>query len=227
MPEPSRFWDRHAEGYAKRPVADEAAYQKKLQVTQEYLRPEMEVLEFGCGTGSTALVHAPHVRHIRAIDISAKMLDIARGKAEAAKVGNVTFEQAAIDDFEVVRYGCAPVCQTDLGMGGPGTAQFSICGQSLDSGNLATLLLEQAPPSSPAILFIGLANNPTPFKGGLLVPFPALIDITFVTNGAGELSFPVAGGGGPLTVYAQFAMPDPGQVLGVALSNALEIVVGP
>ena len=100
MPKPSRFWDRHAEGYAKRPVADEAAYQKKLQVTQEYLRPEMEVLEFGCGTGSTALIHAPHVRHIRAIDISAKMLEIARRKAADAKLGNVTFEQAAIDDFE-------------------------------------------------------------------------------------------------------------------------------
>ena len=100
MPAPSRFWDRHAEGYAKRPVADEAAYQKKLQVTRDYLRPEMEVLEFGCGTGSTALVHAPRVAHIRAIDISAKMLEIARRKAADAGIGNVTFEQAAIDDFE-------------------------------------------------------------------------------------------------------------------------------
>ena len=28
--QPSKFWDRHAEGYAKRPVPDEAVYQKKL-----------------------------------------------------------------------------------------------------------------------------------------------------------------------------------------------------
>ena len=55
----SRFWDRVAEGYAKKPVADEAAYQKKLQVTRDYFRPDMEVLEFGCGTGSTAIAHAP------------------------------------------------------------------------------------------------------------------------------------------------------------------------
>jgi ubiquinone/menaquinone biosynthesis C-methylase UbiE len=96
----SRFWDRIAERYARKPVADEDAYRKKLAVTQRYLRPDMEVLEFGCGTGSTALVHAPHVKHIRAIDISPKMLEIARGKAEAGKVANVTFEQAAIDDLE-------------------------------------------------------------------------------------------------------------------------------
>ncbi len=34
MTETNRFWDRHAKGYAKRPVADEAAYQRKLEVTQ-------------------------------------------------------------------------------------------------------------------------------------------------------------------------------------------------
>ncbi|MEO3428347.1 class I SAM-dependent methyltransferase [Pelagibius sp. CAU 1746] len=95
-----RFWDRTAERYARRPVADEAAYRTKLAKTREYLRPEMEVLEFGCGTGSTALTLAPHVRRILATDISAKMLEIARGKAAAAGIGNVSFEQAAIDDFE-------------------------------------------------------------------------------------------------------------------------------
>ena len=97
----SRFWDRVAEGYAKKPVADEAAYQKKLQVTRDYFRPDMEVLEFGCGTGSTAIAHAPYVKHILATDISAKMIEIAQGKAEAAKVENVTFAQAAIDDLSV------------------------------------------------------------------------------------------------------------------------------
>ncbi len=99
MQQPSRFWDRVAERYARRPVADEAAYQRKLEVTRGYLRPEMEVLEFGCGTGSTALVHAPQVKRILAIDISARMIEIARDKAAAAGVENVVFEQAAIDGF--------------------------------------------------------------------------------------------------------------------------------
>ncbi len=95
----SKFWDKIADKYSRQPVSDEAAYQKKLQVTQEYLRPDMEVLEFGCGTGSTAIVQAPFVKHILATDISGRMLEIARGKAEAAGVANVTFEQAAIDTF--------------------------------------------------------------------------------------------------------------------------------
>ena len=100
MDRSAKFWDRIAARYARSPVADEAAYQKKLAVTQALLRPDMELLEFGCGTGSTAIVHAPHVKHIRATDISAKMLDIARGKAEAAGVGNVTFERATIEALE-------------------------------------------------------------------------------------------------------------------------------
>ncbi len=96
-----RFWDRIAERYSKRPIADEAAYQKKLQVTREYFRPDMDVLEFGCGTGSTAIAHAPYVKHIQAIDISSKMIEIAQGKAEAGAAENVTFEQSTIDELSV------------------------------------------------------------------------------------------------------------------------------
>jgi ubiquinone/menaquinone biosynthesis C-methylase UbiE len=91
------FWDKIAEGYAKRPVADQGAYERKLATTQRYLRADMEVLEFGCGTGTTALHHAPFVKHIRAIDVSGKMIGIARSKAETKGVTNVTFEQSDID----------------------------------------------------------------------------------------------------------------------------------
>ena len=100
MHQPSRFWDRVAEHYSKKPIADEAAYQKKLQVTRSYFRPDMEVLEFGCGTGSTAIAHAHLVKHIRAIDISSKMIEIAQGKADAGGVDNVTFEQSTLDKLD-------------------------------------------------------------------------------------------------------------------------------
>jgi ubiquinone/menaquinone biosynthesis C-methylase UbiE len=99
MKESARFWDWIAKRYSKQPIADEAAYQHKLQVTREYFRPDMEVLELGCGTGSTAIAHAPYVRHIQAVDISSQMLEIARGKAEAANVTNVTFEHSTVDRF--------------------------------------------------------------------------------------------------------------------------------
>ena len=101
MAQSAKFWDKIAEKYAKQPIADEAAYQKKLAVTRDYLRPDMEVLELGCGTGSTAILHAPYVKHIRAIDFSANMIAIAQGKAEAEHTHNVTFEQATIEDLNI------------------------------------------------------------------------------------------------------------------------------
>jgi ubiquinone/menaquinone biosynthesis C-methylase UbiE len=96
-----RFWDKIAERYSKQPIADEAAYQKKLEITREYLRPGMEVLEIGCGTGSTAILHAPYVKHIQAIDISSKMVEIAQRKADTKNVKNVTFKCSTIDECSV------------------------------------------------------------------------------------------------------------------------------
>ena len=97
----AKFWDRMAGFYSRKPVADEESYQRKLKVTQEYLKSDMDLLEFGCGTGSTALVHAPYVNHIRAIDCSGNMIKIARKKASEAGVENVSFEKSDIMDLMV------------------------------------------------------------------------------------------------------------------------------
>lgn len=99
MSESDKFWDKTAEKYAKSPVADEATYQKKLAETQSYLGPDMRIVEFGCGTGTTAIHHAPHVRHIDAIDISEKMLDIGRDKARDAGIDNITFTRGTLAEF--------------------------------------------------------------------------------------------------------------------------------
>jgi len=95
-----KFWDKIADKYSRQPIADEASYQEKLEKSQSYFRPDMELLEFGCGTGGTAIIHAPHVKHIRAIDISPKMIGIAKGRAEAAGVENVEFEVQTIEDID-------------------------------------------------------------------------------------------------------------------------------
>lgn len=97
----AKFWNKIAEPYSQQPIIDEAAYQKKLQVTQEYLKPDMSVLEFGCGTGTTAIAHAPYVKQIRAIDFSSEMIKIAKAKAEAKNINNVTFEQLTIEELTV------------------------------------------------------------------------------------------------------------------------------
>jgi ubiquinone/menaquinone biosynthesis C-methylase UbiE len=96
-----KFWDRVAKRYAKKPLGNEAAYRRKLAKTREYLSPDMEVLEIGCGTGLTAVAHAPHVKHIRATDISEKMIEIAKDRAAAANVENLTFEALAVEDLDV------------------------------------------------------------------------------------------------------------------------------
>lgn len=99
MNQDSRFWDRIADRYSRKPIADEETYKKKLQITRDYFHSDMEILEFGCGTGSTAIAHAPFVKHIHAIDISSKMIEIAQGKADAGNVKNVTFERSTIEVF--------------------------------------------------------------------------------------------------------------------------------
>ena len=100
MEQPAKFWDRIAQRYSQQPIADEASCQKKLAVTREYLQPDMKVLEIGCGTGSTAIIHAPYVKHIHAIDISSKMIEIAQSKADAESIANISFEQLTIDDLD-------------------------------------------------------------------------------------------------------------------------------
>ena len=71
----------------------------------------MDVLEIGCGTGSTAISHAPYVRHVDA----ARLLGgddrtSARQRAKVAGAANVAFRQAALDDLEPSA--CAPTMQS-------------------------------------------------------------------------------------------------------------------
>lgn len=101
MGQSAKFWDKIADRYLKQPITDVASYEKKLQVTQEYFQPNMEVLEIGCGTGSTAIVHAPYVKHIQAVDFSANMIDIAQTRAAAQNIPNITFEQSSIDELDI------------------------------------------------------------------------------------------------------------------------------
>lgn len=93
--------DLTAKAYAKAPIGDVESYDKKLAVTQSYFRPDMNVMEFGCGPGTTAVHHAPHVRHITAYDISTKMLEIAQQRADEAGADNISFEIGDIVDLQI------------------------------------------------------------------------------------------------------------------------------
>jgi 2-polyprenyl-3-methyl-5-hydroxy-6-metoxy-1,4-benzoquinol methylase len=99
MRKSDKFWDRKAEGYANSPISDQDTYQKKLNQTQAILSPDMRILEFGCGTGTTAVHHAPHVLHIDAIDISQNMIEIGRRRSGESNIDNITFTRGTLAEF--------------------------------------------------------------------------------------------------------------------------------
>ena len=96
MPADARFWDAIAEKYAASPVADPAAFERKIAVMAAAIGPTDRVLDVGCGTGSLALRLAPGAGHIDGLDVSPEMMRIARGKA--AGVANVAFHTGTLDD---------------------------------------------------------------------------------------------------------------------------------
>jgi ubiquinone/menaquinone biosynthesis C-methylase UbiE len=100
MKDSKEFWDKCAEKYIKSPIKDEATYKQKLAITQTFLRPEWKVLEFGCGSGATAILHAPYVDCIVATDISEKMIAAAQRKAVESGVENIVFQQGTLDSFK-------------------------------------------------------------------------------------------------------------------------------
>lgn len=124
----SRFWDRIARKYAADKIADEAGYERTLARCLDYLKPSDKALEFGCGTGTTALRLAPSAGSLIASDISGEMIAIARekqaadGKVNAA--GALTFVQSALEtlpypdeSFDVVMGFSAIHLVPDLGDG--------------------------------------------------------------------------------------------------------------
>ena len=95
----SRVWNRMAEKYSKQPIADQESYEIKLDISRDYFTAESDVLELGCGTGSTAILHAPFVQHIHGVDISKEMIRIAQAKLGPAGITNVSFEVADVDSY--------------------------------------------------------------------------------------------------------------------------------
>lgn len=98
MRDAARFWDKVADRYAARPMRDPAAYDAKIADIAARLTPASRVLEIGAGTGTTAVRLAPYAGSIDALDISAEMIRIGRGRAADAGVTNITFHQGALKD---------------------------------------------------------------------------------------------------------------------------------
>ena len=69
-------------------------------IVQANLTPEMDVLDFGCGTGLVSLALQPHVRSVTGMDSSRGMLDVFRKKIAVNHIENVkvVFRDPGRDD---------------------------------------------------------------------------------------------------------------------------------
>jgi FG-GAP repeat len=118
--------------------------------------------------------------------------------------------------------------QEVVGASGPHEPLFEIAGGWLKSGSIADLSLTNCPDGGSAFLLLSAVAGNAPFKGGTLVPalIPSLL-VTFPFLPNGELYLTVPGGGGPLTLYAQFLVSGYASGAPLGLSNALAIELLP
>lgn len=101
MSKSEKFWDQSASNYDKTEEKFEFIHSRSRENTKRYLKDTDIVLDYGCGTGTTACEISNLVKSIRAIDISNAMIEIAKGKAATGGVVSVDFEQADIFDEAV------------------------------------------------------------------------------------------------------------------------------
>ncbi len=93
-----KFWNDAAGKYARSPIKDMPAYEKTMERTRNYLKNTDDVLELGCGTGSTALLLADAAGRITATDLSPEMIALAKGKLDQSDIENVEFRAASVED---------------------------------------------------------------------------------------------------------------------------------
>lgn len=166
---------------------------------------------FGRLTSTASLSVGTHVLTVTATDGS----------------GTSAFDTTTITITDRQLPGAPPICQIDLGFGGPGNGILQVCGADLSAGTSSDLLLYNATASEPVIIVYSTSNNPSPFATGTLVPVPVVGIALGVTDPIGQFGFTILSNGGPLTAYAQAVYQDLSVPSGIALSNAVQLDVLP
>lgn len=96
-----KFWNQVAAKYARKPVDDEDAYQLTLARVKAHLTSSAQVLELGCGTGTTAITVAPFAGSILATDLSSQMISIAREKLKRSAIENASFSVGTLESVDL------------------------------------------------------------------------------------------------------------------------------
>ena len=98
MNKSEEFWDKASKNYDKTEERFEYIHNRSRENAKKHLKGSDIVLDYGCGTGTASCEFASQVKEIHAIDISYKMIEIAKEKAIASKVQNVNFVHGDIFD---------------------------------------------------------------------------------------------------------------------------------
>ena len=82
------FWDFVANKYDRTEKHLEPIFLKIHKNIKQHLNKSDILIDYGCGTGTISIEIANYVKEISAIDISTKMLDIAKRKAGEHNIEN-------------------------------------------------------------------------------------------------------------------------------------------
>jgi 2-polyprenyl-3-methyl-5-hydroxy-6-metoxy-1,4-benzoquinol methylase len=98
MDSSARFWDSVAKNFDRSEQSNRPILEKILAKIRQNLTPDDLVLDFGCGTGLVCNEIAGAVRAIHAVDISEKMIELARQKAVQRGITNIDYAHTTVFD---------------------------------------------------------------------------------------------------------------------------------
>ena len=98
MDKAENFWDRQANSFDNQDEEPDSATRKTVECIKKYLNSDDTVMDYACGTGPMGLAVASQVQEVYVVDISSKMLDIAKRKASERQIENIQFGQTTLFD---------------------------------------------------------------------------------------------------------------------------------
>ena len=136
-----QYWADHADQFD----AALRAYQPTFMAAAG-LEESDDVLDIGCGTGECSIEAALQVRagSVLGVDLSERMLDVGRRRAEAAGVGNVSFVQADAQVYQFEReHADVLIARTSAMFFGDQAAAFANLFAAIRPGGRLVLLVWQ------------------------------------------------------------------------------------
>lgn len=90
------FWNKLSKNYDKN--AKDKAYHLIIKKSKKHFKIKDVILDFACATGLYSFAFSKQVKEIQALDISSKMIAIAKSKIKGKEGDNVIFSQTTLFD---------------------------------------------------------------------------------------------------------------------------------